>query len=119
MIHPVCKACFPLPKKYFSFKISLSSLGNRAGRGYNPNQQVVVGGRSSVDIGEHKSSLRGRGSRHSSQGRGVSWAPDVDKDFDRSAGMWKKTIIKMNGLFDTRYPSLIWLFAVNNDRFLK
>ena len=62
--------------------------GNRAGRGYNPNQQVVVGGRSSVDIGEHKSSLRGRGSRHSSQGRGVSWAPDtVDKDFDRSAGM--------------------------------
>ena len=65
----------------------LSLLGNRAGRGYNPNQQVVVGGRSSVDIGEHKSSLRGRGYRHSTQGRGVSWAPDtVDKDFDRSAG---------------------------------
>ena len=62
-------------------------LGNRAGRGYNPNQQVVVGGRSSVDIGEHKSSLRGRGSRHSNQGRGVSWAPDtMDKDFDRSVG---------------------------------
>lgn len=40
-----------------------------------------------MDIGEHKSSLRGRGSRHSTQGRGVSWAPDtVDKDFDRSAG---------------------------------
>ena len=60
-------------------------LGNRAGRGYNPNQQVVVGGRSSVDIGEPKSSIRGRGSRMASAGRGVSWAPDVDKDFDRNA----------------------------------
>lgn len=75
-------------------------LGNRAGRGYNPNQQVVVGGRSSVDIGEHKSSLRGRGSRHSSHGRGVSWAPDtVDKDFDRSAGMVRlNPRIKLNPL---------------------
>lgn len=59
--------------------------GNRAGRGYNPNQQVVVGGRSSVDIGEPKSSIRGRGSRMPSAGRGVSWAPDVDKDYDRNA----------------------------------
>ncbi len=53
----------------------------------------MVGGRSSVDIGEHKSSLRGRGSRHSTQGRGVSWAPDtVDKDFDRNAGMLEELI---------------------------
>ena len=77
-------------------------LGNRAGRGYNPNQQVVVGGRSSVDIGEHKSSLRGRGSRHSTQGRGVSWAPDtVDKDFDRSVGKPPsvKRIIKIGSHF--------------------
>lgn len=83
--------------------IRLSLLGNRAGRGYNPNQQVVVGGRSSVDIGEHKSSLRGRGSRHSSQGRGVSWAPDVDKDFDRSAGMFKKRLFKYSLLRSVYY----------------
>lgn len=66
--------------------------GNKAGRGYNDKDRIVVGGPSSVEMG--KLGRRGRGSLWSARGkrgggagtRNVTWAAEVDKEYDRSIG---------------------------------
>lgn len=64
--------------------------GNKAGRGYSDKERIVVGGPSSVEMGRPNRRGRGyppRGRRGaSSVGRNVSWAVDVDKEYDRSIG---------------------------------
>ena len=64
--------------------------GNKAGRGYSDKEHIVVGGPTSVEMG--RPSRRGRGHPPrgrrigSASGRNVSWAVDVDKEYDRSIG---------------------------------
>lgn len=64
--------------------------GNKAGRGYSDKERIVVGGPTSVEMG--RPSRRGRGffprGRRGGNAtvRNVSWAVDVDKDYDRSIG---------------------------------
>ena len=66
--------------------------GNKAGRGYSDKDRIVVGGPSSVEMG--KPNRRGRGGNWSARGRrggsvgarNVTWAVEVDKEYDRSIG---------------------------------
>ena len=65
--------------------------GNKAGRGYSDKNRIVVGGPMSVEMG--RSSRRGRGGHlRGKRGgavagtRSVTWAVDVDKEYDRSIG---------------------------------
>lgn len=64
--------------------------GNKAGRGYSDKERIVVGGPSSVEMGRPNRRGRGyvpRGRRGvNTTVRNVSWAIDVDKDYDRSIG---------------------------------
>lgn len=71
--------------------------GNKAGRGYSERERIVVGGPSSVEMGRPKG-RRGRGHpqrvrRGASAGtRNVTWAVDVDKEYDRSIGYVEQPI---------------------------
>lgn len=64
--------------------------GNKAGRGYSDKDRIVVGGPMSVEMG--RPNRRGRGgSAHGRRGgnvgsRNVTWAVEVDKEYDRSIG---------------------------------
>lgn len=64
--------------------------GNKAGRGYSEKDRIVVGGPSSVEMGQPRRRGRGyppRARRGGSAGaRNVSWAVEVDKEYDRSIG---------------------------------
>lgn len=66
--------------------------GNKAGRGYSDRDRIVVGGPTSVEMGRPRYNRRGRGypprgRRSGSAGvRNVTWAVDVDKEYDRSIG---------------------------------
>ena len=58
--------------------------GNKAGRGYTEKSRIIVGGPNSVEMGGRGRGMRGRRGRGST--RNVSWAVEVDKDYDRSIG---------------------------------
>lgn len=66
--------------------------GNKAGRGYSDKDRIVVGGPMSVEMGrQHRRGrggpLRGRRGGGSNAGsRNVTWAVEVDKEYDRSIG---------------------------------
>ena len=64
--------------------------GNKAGRGYSDKDRIVVGGPTSVEMGRPSRRGRGyppRGRRGGSAGvRNVTWAVDVDQEYDRSIG---------------------------------
>ena len=58
--------------------------GNKAGRGYTERSRIIVGGPTSVEMGGRGRGLRGRRGRGGP--RNVSWAVEIDKDYDRSIG---------------------------------
>lgn len=66
--------------------------GNKAGRGYSDKDRIVVGGPSSVEMGRPNRRGRGgllrgrRGGGGSAGSRNVTWAMEVDKEYDRSIG---------------------------------
>ena len=66
--------------------------GNKAGRGYSDKDRIVVGGPMSVEMGRPNRRGRGgpsRGRRGGGSGAGsrnVTWAVEVDKEYDRSIG---------------------------------
>lgn len=68
--------------------------GNKAGRGYSDKDRIVVGGPMSVEMGRGRLNRRGRGGGWPARGRrggsagsrNVTWAVEVDKEYDRSIG---------------------------------
>lgn len=68
--------------------------GNRAGRDYNEHNRIVAGGAESVELPSRGRSRGGRGGRGGRRGggglwtntRNVTWAVEVDKDYDRRIG---------------------------------
>lgn len=63
--------------------------GNRAGRDYNEHNRIVAGGPASVELPSRGRGRGGRGGRrggHWQNSRNVTWAVEVDKDYDRRIG---------------------------------
>lgn len=60
--------------------------GNKAGRGYTEKSRIIVGGPTSVELGDRGRGRGIRGRRGRGSTRNVSWAVEVDKDYDRSIG---------------------------------
>lgn len=65
--------------------------GNRAGRDYSEHNRIVAGGAGSVELPYRGRNRGGRGGRRGGGGlwlntRNVTWAVEVDKDYDRRIG---------------------------------
>ncbi|KAK3700688.1 hypothetical protein QZH41_015639 [Actinostola sp. cb2023] len=63
--------------------------GNRAGRDYSEHSRIVAGGAGSVEIPSRGRNRGGRGRRGGGtwpNTRNVTWAVEVDKDYDRRIG---------------------------------
>jgi len=69
--------------------------GNRAGRDYSEHNRIIAGGAESVELPSRGRNRGGRGGRRGVGGmmpalwpnaRNVSWAVEVDKDYDRRIG---------------------------------
>ena len=70
--------------------------GNKAGRGYSEKNRIIVGGPTSVELGHSRGQRRGRGATRGRQGgtgaRSVTWAMDVDQEYDRNIGYRQQQI---------------------------
>ena len=88
--------------------------GSKSGRGYSDKELIVVGGPTSVEMG--RPSGRGRvffprGQRgRNSTVRNVSWAEDVNKDYDRSIGYVEQLV---NLKKSTNIKTKIWFYQTS------